>query len=254
MKRNGLAYLAELVFHALRALADVLMPRFCLVCGKRLLVGERKLCLTCMADIPYTLFEKRSRNPMADKLNLLIAEDGGPKCEYSYATALFLYSNAAGYRHIPHQIKYHSDLSLGGMFGRILGDRIASSPHFQDIDAIIPVPLHWARRLKRGYNQAEILAVEIAQATGKPLRTDILTRNRRTVTQTKLSVEAKTRNVAGAFSVRPGIKTTDLSHILLVDDVFTTGSTLMACFTALRTVFPPDVRISVATLGFVGEG
>ena len=114
------------------------------------------------------------------------------------------------------------------------------------------MPLHWARRLKRGYNQAEILAGEIAQAIGKPLRIDILMRKRRTVTQTKLSVEAKTRNVAGAFSVRPGIKTTDLFHILLVDDVFTTGSTIYACFSALRETFPPPVRISVACLCFVG--
>lgn len=253
--------IAKQILHALKSLADLLAPRECVVCGNILAPEEKHLCLYCLNDIPYTRFEGRTHNPMADKFNSKIEEgrssanrESSAREPYAYATALFFYSHNAGFRHIPYQIKYHGNLRIGSFFGRALGERIASSPHFQDIDAIIPVPLHWARRLKRGYNQAEILAVEIAQAIGKPLRTDILTRNRRTVTQTKLSVEAKTRNVAGAFSVRPGIKTTDLSHILLVDDVFTTGSTLMACFTALRTVFPPDVRISVATLGFVGEG
>ena len=252
MKRNGSAFIMGLVLHALRALADVLMPRFCLVCGKRLLVGERKLCLACLADIPYTLFEKRSRNPMADKLNSIIAEDVERKCEYSYATALFLYSNAAGYRHIPHQIKYHSDIYLGEMFGRILGDRIASSPHFQDIDAIIPVPLHWTRQFARGYNQAEIIAKEIARQTGKPLRTDLLFRCRRTKTQTKLNIQDKSANVSGAFAIRRGASAEGISHALIVDDTFTTGSTVYSCYKILRTALPPPSRISVACLCYVG--
>ena len=252
MKRNGSAFIMELVLHALRALADVLMPRFCLVCGKRLLIGERKLCLACLADIPYTLFEKRSRNPMADKLNSIIAEDVERKCEYSYATALFLYSNAAGYRHIPPQIKYHSDIYLGEMFGRILGDRIAASAHFQDIDAVIHVALHWTRQFARGYIQAEIIAKEIARQTGKPLRTDLLFRCRRTKTQTKLNIQDKSANVSGAFAIRRGASAEGISHALIVDDTFTTGSTVYSCYKILRTALPPPSRISVACLCYVG--
>ena len=87
----------------------------------------------------------------------------------------------------------------------------------------------------------------------RPLRTDILIRSRRTRTQTKLDIKGKARNVSGAFKVsRRHILTEVPVHILVIDDVFTTGSTLMACFTALRTVFPSSVRISVATLAFVG--
>ena len=122
---------------------------------------------------------------------------------------------------------------------------------------IMPVPLHWAREWKRGYNQAEVIASALASETGVPLRTDVLKRRRRTRTQTRLDIEGKARNVAGAFSVSDDAAVIfrsggNVRHILLVDDVFTTGSTLTACFTALRTVFPPGVRISVATLGFVG--
>ena len=99
----------------------------------------------------------------------------------------------------------------------------------------------------------------IASSLGTEMRTDILKRRKRTRTQTRLNVEEKARNVAGAFEVTGKAcdtfrSRTDIRHVLIVDDVFTTGSTLMACFTALRTVFPPSVRISVATLGFVGGG
>ena len=184
---------------------------------------------------------------------------------YAYASALFIYQEDNGYRQIPYQIKYHGNISAGRHFGRMLGLRLSDSEHFQDVDMIIPVPLHRLRKWKRGYNQAEIIAEEVAAALGAPLRTDILVRRRMTRTQTQLSIEEKSANVAGAFEVSDGAKSlygvgsydnsslpTWPKHILLIDDVFTTGSTLYACFAALRTAFPPSVRISVATLGFVG--
>ena len=126
--------------------------------------------------------------------------------------------------------------------------------HFADVDVVIPVPLHWTRKWKRGYNQAEILGSELATVLNIELRTDILRRTRRTRTQTKISPQKKKENVNGAFTV--ALCKDDMNqyrHIILVDDVFTSGSTLIACFTALRSVFPPSVRISIATLAFVGE-
>ena len=114
--------------------------------------------------------------------------------------------------------------------------------------------LHWTRKWKRGYNQAEVLGSELAMVLNIELRTDILRRTRRTRTQTKISPQKKRENVNGAFTV--ALCKDDMNqyrHIILVDDVFTSGSTLIACFTALRSVFPPSVRISIATLAFVGE-
>ena len=134
-----------------------------------------------------------------------------------------------------------------------MGRRLASSVLFENIDLIVPVPLHWARRWKRGYNQAEVIASGIAEAMDVMMRSDLLVRTRRTASQTKRAVEDKMKNVSGAFAVSDLCSDVKCRHILIVDDVFTTGSTLWACFNALRRVFPPSVRISVATLAFVGR-
>jgi predicted amidophosphoribosyltransferase len=187
--------------------------------------------------------------------------------EYAYATALFFYRADSDYSHISRQLKYHSNIPAGKFFGQQLGARLARAEHLADVDAVIPIPLHWTRKWSRGYNQAEVIAREVATALGVDLRADILERCRRTRTQTKLSIEGKATNVKGAFRVRPDIvqssgsgtkkadasAISDLKHLLIIDDIFTTGSTALACYSALRDTFPPSVRISIATLGFVGE-
>jgi predicted amidophosphoribosyltransferase len=263
-------------------MVDMLLPRTCIVCGRKLNVSEKYLCLHCASDIPLTRFGLMSHNPMADKFNEAIQKELNNSWRqeaYAFASALFFYKDESGYKHIPHQIKYQGNISAGRYFGRMLGRELRSADWASDVDMVIPVPLHWKRRWSRGYNQAEIIAEGVAAELAVPMRTDILKRGRKTQTQTKLDVSEKMVNVAGAFLVsqsavcsggvsdsarhngsdncdRPTatmVHAKHTRHILLVDDVFTTGSTLYACFLALRTVFPPSVRISVATLAFVGE-
>ena len=244
-----------------RALAELMLPRTCLVCGRKLGLQEEHLCLYCLAEMPRTYFWDRSHNPMADKINGLIQEgleasvsDGSTDRRmlerYAYACALFFFQDEGDYRNILYSLKYGGNTAAGEHFGKMLGRKMASAAHFADVDAIIPVPLHWTRRWKRGYNQAEHIAVGVSETMGIELRTDILFRRKRTATQTKVDVKQKRRNVLGAFEAAKNDH--EPSHILLVDDLFTTGSTLGACFQALRSVFPPEVRISVATLAFVG--
>ena len=253
------------------AVLDYLLPRRCIVCGKILEAGEIHLCGHCKGDIPHTYYWMLRNNPMADRFNDLIQKGleaglDGPsnggchvlKESYAYAAALFFYRAESDYRHITQRIKYNGHISAGTFFGNLLGEKMAAGGLFQDIDMVIPVPLHWHRRWQRGYNQAEVIADGIAARLGAPVRCDILIRSRRTKSQTRLSIEEKSLNVKNAFGLRRRCRANippDLSgirHILLVDDVFTTGSTLFACFSVLRSVFPPHVRISVATLGFVG--
>lgn len=258
-----------------RALADLILPRTCLVCGRKLGLQEQHLCLFCLADMPRTHFWERSHNAMADKINKCIqhglealldddsCEEGVsagdcdrgvdralPHEKYAYACALFFFQDEGEYRNILYSLKYGGNTSAGEYFGKMLGRKMASSAHFADVDAVVPVPLHWTRKWKRGYNQAEHIAVGIAEAMDTELRTDVLFRRKRTATQTRLDVEQKGKNVMGAFeAVASG---NEPAHIVLVDDVFTTGSTLYACYSALKAAYPSS-RISFATLGFVGR-
>ncbi len=250
------------VLRGLRAAGEILLPRQCITCGQRLLLEEKHLCLECLADLPQTYFWTMSHNPMADRFNENIQkdietdEDDGLHERYAYAAALFFYHSEAQYRLIPYQIKYHGNIRAGRYFGRMLGNRLASSELFEDVDMVVPVPLHWTRKWKRGYNQAEVIAGAVAEALGAPMRTDLLRRRKRTTTQTRMEVEDKRKNVAEAFVSTPSLADIaaqdSIRHLLLIDDVFTTGATLHACFVALRTVLPASVRISIATLGFVG--
>lgn len=242
-----------MILRGMNAVADLILPRVCVVCGRKLLLEERHICLYCLSDMPFTYFWNLRCNNMADSLNGLLERKGQSEHErYAYAAALFYYHSEADYRHIPYQIKYHHNIDAGRFFGKMLGKRLSDSRLFSDADAIIPVPLHWTRKWKRGYNQAEVIAYGIAEEMGVPVLTDILKRCRRTQTQTKLDIEEKAGNVHNAFKIYKS-PPAGLRHVILVDDVFTTGSTACACYTALRSVFPPSVRISVVTLGYVGH-
>ena len=240
---------------SLSAIADLVLPRVCVACGRVLIPQERHICLNCLADLPETHFATLGRNPMADKFNARIAGDYYEP--YAYAAALFYYHADSGYAMITQALKYHRDFGAGKFFARMLGKRLGESGLFDDVDLIVPVPLHWTRQWTRGYNQAEVIARELAKALSAPCRTDILRRGRRTGTQTKLSGEEKAANVAGAFMAteKAGVLASmgNIRHILLTDDVFTSGATLGECHKALRKVFGPAVRISAATLAYAGE-
>lgn len=239
------------------ALLDLVLPRCCVVCGRQLQLQEHYICTTCLSDLPRTFYWKVARNPMADRFNSLVQSDlSSNSCEpYSYACALFFYNAESPYRHITPHLKYGRGINSGRFFSRQLASRLATAPQFVDVDWIVPVPLHWMRRLHRGYNQAEIIASEIADVMGAQLRSDVLVRCRRTQTQVRLNVQQKVRNVEGAFKARGDrlMSGEKPHHILLVDDVFTTGATMNACRKALRSCLDADVRISVVSLAFVVE-
>ena len=253
------------VFHILPAeILDIVMPRRCIACGRNLLVHEEHLCTWCRADLPLTFFWLQGRNAMADRFNLMLQREIDRKVQegedvnppgYAYAAALFFYRSGTGYEKITQSLKYHADIPAGRFFARLLAERLRDCSFLGDVDAVVPVPLHWTRRWKRGYNQAEVIASQLVESgIGGTMIPNLLIRNRRTRTQTKISVRQKAGNVRGAFSVDPGTGRRyrgKLRSILLVDDVFTTGATLHECWKTLME-WDPDLHISIATLGYVG--
>ena len=203
---------------------------------------------------------------MSDKFNYNIqrridADDKLGPHKYSFACALFFYSSASGYKEITKSLKYNNNLNSGSFFSIMLGCALASSVLFSDIDLVMPVPLHFSRKWHRGYNQAQIVAKEVAEMLSARLVTSVLVRSSRTKSQTRLRVSDKYDNVKNAFRVNKMrlmeyVSSCDRGiHILLIDDVFTTGATLEACYYALSKSLSllsvDNYRISVATLGFV---
>lgn len=235
----------------IKASGDILMPRICIVCGRTLNQNESHICLYCISEMPMTHFWDRNHNMMSDSFNALVQKHSDSYEPYIFACALFYFQSEAGYRHILYELKYKGNMKAGEYFASILGKKIKECPWLADVDTVIPVPLHWLRRWKRGYNQAEIIAGTVARHIGATMRTDLLKRRKMTKTQTQLEMMEKARNVSEAFK---GYRAEDLDahHILIIDDLYTSGSTLDACYIALRQVFPLSVRISIATLGFVG--
>jgi len=233
----------------LHALADLAMPRLCAVCGKKLLPDEDCLCEDCNADMPLTRFHLLRENPMADKFNALLARRSEDFVPYVRACAYIFYFPNSPYRAIPKALKYHRNFALGRRVASSLGDLLAGSDLFADVDLVIPVPLHWARHFRRGYNQAQVIAEAVAERLPcARVSAHVLKRVKRTLTQTKQSTEGKGSNVAGAFKAAD--RGLHPNHVLIVDDVFTTGSTMLACYEALREVFPVSVRISIAAISY----
>lgn len=234
---------------AMCALADLLMPRVCVACGRILDQCEHNICPACLEDIPRTYYWLRTRNPMADSLNAAIGNDGDFR-PYSFAAALFFYRKDSKYAGITKSLKYSHNFKVGRLFGSMLGSCLAGAGHFADVDLVVPVPLHWTRRFRRGYNQAEVIATAVAAVLGVPVSRGMLRRTHRTGTQTHLGREEKASNVRGAFAIGR-MPATAPRHILLIDDVCTTGATLAQCHKVLSATLGPSVRISAATLGCV---
>lgn len=221
-------------------LADVLFPRVCPVCGDVLLKDEKFLCLECELGLPLTYFWNWEGNP-AEMLFW-------GRLHGVTAISLFYYREGSNYREIVHRFKYNGEKRMGRYFSKMLGQKIAECGRFENIDYIIPVPLHFIKKWKRGFNQAGIIAHEIGNITGKRVLEGVLLRRSYTSTQTRKNPEERWKNVYEAFYLSNGNILQD-KRVLLVDDVLTTGATIEACGRRLEHI--EGCKVSVATLGFV---
>ncbi|MCK4698881.1 MAG: ComF family protein, partial [Bacteroidales bacterium] len=161
------------------------------------------------------------------------------------ATAYYFFEKESRFAKIIHQLKYRGVTEIGIEMGKIFGAELKETSRFNEVDLIIPVPLHWKKQKKRGYNQSEFIASGIAESMGKSIDTNTLYKAVETETQTRKSRYERWENVENIFRLRSAEKITG-KHILLVDDVITTGATLESCATTLLK--ENNTKVSIATL------
>lgn len=222
---------------ALTYLTELLFPRLCVVCGDKLIEQEQWICLHCLHHIPRTNFHLNPENPVAQLFY--------GRVQIESATSFFYFSKGSKYQTLLHNLKYKGMKELGEEIGKQFAIDLLQSPNFSSVDVICPVPLHPQKERKRGYNQSWWIASGIAKQMLKELSANNLKRVTATETQTRKSRFERFLNVEGIFELSDP-QAFSGKHVLLIDDVVTTGSTLEAC--AASIISKTNARVSIATL------
>lgn len=226
MKSTLLFYLTELLF-----------PRLCVTCGDKLIEQENWICLHCLHHIPRTNYHLEPDNPVAQLFY--------GRVQIELATAFFRFSKGSNYQKLLHNLKYKGMKEIGSEIGKHFAIDLMQSPGFSTVDLICPVPLHPDKEKKRGYNQSWWIASGIARQMNKEISNDNLKRVTATETQTRKNRFERWQNVEGIFDLCDP-ESFSGKHILLIDDVVTTGSTLEAC--AQTIISQSGAKVSIATL------
>ena len=222
------------------SILDFISPRQCVVCGKRLTPTERSICSVCLRHLPRTTYQfTPDDNPMAQLFWHLTPIER--------AAALIYYEPHSEMARIVYQLKYGQRPDIGEDMGRLMAVEMEFARYFEGIDALLPVPLARKRLRQRGYNQSERLAEGIRQKTGLPVITRAVGRKHFLQSQTQLSRHERQENVQDIFELRDE-RPLKGRHLLLIDDICTTGATLIALVDAIKHV--EGIRLSVLTFGF----
>ncbi len=221
-------------------LLDLLSPRLCVACGQRLSPEESVLCPHCMFELPYT---DHPDHPYDNYMTKLF----WGHFPIEKAVAMFFYEPKSKASEIIYSMKYYGRPETAESMGRIFARQLQATSFFTDINGLVPLPLTRKRKRQRGYNQAEEIAVGIGKETGIPIYNKVLKRDSFSISQTRLNILQRRENVENAFRLTHG-ETIAHKHLLLIDDVVTTGSTVIAC--AQQLMKADDVKISVLSLGF----
>lgn len=216
-------------------LISLFYPEVCAACGMLLYRHEDTVCLSCRYLLPDTGYELVADNPVARMF--------WGRVRFEQVSAMYFFAKKGKVQHLVHELKYKSNRDAGLFLGREMGKKLSASPLYRDIDYVVPVPLHARRQRIRGYNQSEVIARGIKETTGWRTDTTNLNRAGATETQTRKSRSARWDNVKDIFQLQNPDRFA-AKHILLIDDVITTGSTIEACALALSAA--ANIRVSVA--------
>ena len=220
-------------------LMGLLFPNACNACGTPLYYSEHLICTKCLYDLPFTDYHIHADNRVAKQL--------WGRLSLNAAMAMLYFRKHSKVQNLIHNLKYNNKTEVGILLGNKLGERLKSSSLYQDIDLIIPVPLHLKKLRIRGYNQSLYIAEGISQILDVPFSEAEVIRSAATESQTKKSRYNRYENMQDVFKV---VKPEQLSgkHILLIDDVITTGATLEAC--ANELLKNGVAKVSIAALAF----
>jgi len=221
----------------IKGFAHLFFPRVCQACGHVLYAREEVLCTKCLYRLPKTNFSEHDENP--------VSRTFWGRVELNAATAFLFFSKGGKTQRLMHGLKYRGKKQIGIYLGKLFGNELKKSALFNDVEVVIPVPMHPKKQQKRGYNQSALIAEGIAFSMKAELQKNNLVKVVNTSSQTKKSRYGRWDNVKDVFSVNNALLLEN-KHILLVDDVITTGATIEACARQLHTI--PGVKISVASL------
>jgi ComF family protein len=221
-----------------RGLVHLFYPRLCEGCGKALSGGEKVLCLGCAEELPETGYHNIPDNETALRF--------AGRVPFMHATSLAYFTDDGLLQHLLHGLKYKGKKEIGYYLGARLGLSLKNTDWAGAIDTIVPVPLHRRKEAKRGYNQSMLIAEGIGDMLNIPVSGKLLLRVRDTESQTRKTRTERVNNMADAFTIPKHISLSG-KHILLIDDVLTTGATLEAC--ALALLKQEGVRVSIGTIG-----
>ncbi len=220
-------------------LLSLFFPELCAGCGQSLVRNEEYICTDCIYKLPYTYFSEHPDNT--------IEKQFWGRIELVQAAAYLHFSKGTRVQSMMHQLKYNNQPSLGNKLGTMYASELKQAARWVMPDIIVPVPLHRKKLRSRGYNQSEHIALGLAEALGIPILTDALRRPEITESQTRKSRFARFENMQHAFTLSSLVNLNG-KHVLLVDDVMTTGATLEACAACILSGC--DAKISVATIAY----
>lgn len=215
----------------------LLYPKLCFACLERTPVPDQILCTSCQYELTPTQMHHEGINPVVEKFWGRVAINNG--------AAMFQFTKTGKVQRLIHQLKYKGKQEIGLALGCQYGELLKTSPLFQDIDLIVPVPLHPKKLKLRGYNQSDLFAAGLSETLSTPWRKDALQRVIHSKSQTKKTREERFENVAEVFIVNESAQVGG-QHILLVDDVLTTGATLEVCASKLLAL--PNTKVSIVVI------
>ncbi len=224
---------------ALDSLTHLFFPHVCATCGSDVIQKTQILCVGCTNRLPLTNFHLHQHNP--------VEKNFWGRLPLAHASSYLYFNKDSIVQQLMHQFKYRGNQDIGLHFGKKIGASLLSATHFPAPDFLVPLPLHRNRQKKRGYNQAEVLCKGMAESLGIPVLGQAVVRDSETMSQTNKNRISRWENMSGRFSLQEPAKLEN-RHVVLVDDVITTGATLEAC--GLELIKAKGLMLSIVTLAY----